>query len=235
MATRRSRLLVVVRFAATLRVHEFANRAMGLGCWRRRGRRGLSDNAVMDSGEPDFIVVGEKVALGPLRRDLAAAYARWMNQREVRRGLDYFGIATPQSQEKWVDDNIERGATREPQGVEFTIYDRADSAPVGTAGLFKIVHAHGCAEFGIAIGERRGQGLGTEATRLVLDFAFHVLQLRNVLLETLDWNVAGLTAYERAGFRRIGIRRGAVMSRGRPTDMVIMDAVPQDFGQSVLL
>jgi RimJ/RimL family protein N-acetyltransferase len=188
----------------------------------------------MDSCEPDFIVVGEKVALGPLRRDLAAAYARWMNQLEVRRGLDYLGIATPQSQEKWVDDNIERGAKREPQGVEFTVYDRADSAPVGTAGLFQIVHAHGRAEFGIAIGERRGQGLGTEATRLVLDFAFHVLQLRNVLLETLDWNVAGLTAYERAGFRRIGIRRGAVMSRGRPTDMVIMDAVPQDFGQSML-
>jgi RimJ/RimL family protein N-acetyltransferase len=145
----------------------------------------------MDSHEPDFIVVGEKVALGPLRRDLAAAYARWMNQLEVRRGLDHLGIATPQSQEKWVEENIERGAKREPQAVEFTVYDRSDSAPVGTAGLFDIVHAHGSAEFAIAIGERRGQGLGTEATRLVLDFAFHVLQLRNVLLETLEWNVAG--------------------------------------------
>jgi hypothetical protein len=38
----------------------------------------------MDSHEPDFIVVGEKVALGPLRRDLAAAYARWMNQHRDR-------------------------------------------------------------------------------------------------------------------------------------------------------
>lgn len=189
---------------------------------------------MVDSGEPDFIVVGERVALGPLRRDLAPTYARWMNQLEVRRGLDYLGVATPEGQEKWVDDSIERGAKREPEGVEFTIYDRADSAPVGTAGLFHIVHAQGRAEFGIAIGERRGQGLGTEATRLVLDFAFHVLQLRNVLLETLDWNVAGQRAYERAGFRRIGIRRGAVISRGSPTDVVIMDAVPQDFGQSVL-
>jgi diamine N-acetyltransferase len=68
----------------------------------------------------------------------------------------------------------------------------------------------------------------------VLDFAFHVLQLRNVLLETLEWNVAGLTAYERVGFRRVGVRRGAVMSRGQPTDLVIMDAVPRDFGASVL-
>jgi RimJ/RimL family protein N-acetyltransferase len=184
----------------------------------------------MNSCEPDFIVVGQKVALGPLRLDLAPLYARWMNQLEVRCGLDYLGIATPQSQEKWVEVNLERGAKRKPEGVEFTIYDRGDSAPVGTAGLFDIVHASGRAEFGIAIGERRGQGLGTEATQLVLDFAFHVLQLRNVLLEALEWNAAGLTAYEHAGFRRIGVRRGAVLSRGRPTDLVLMDAVPQDFG-----
>jgi RimJ/RimL family protein N-acetyltransferase len=188
----------------------------------------------MDDREPDFIVVGEKVALGPLRRDLAAAYARWMNQLDVRRGLSHLGIETAQSQEKWVDENLELSAKHEPGAAEFTIYDRSDSAPVGTAGLFKIVHAHGTANFGIAIGERRGQGLGTEATRLVLDFGFHVLHLRNVLLETLDWNVAGLTAYERAGFRRIGVRRGAVMSRGRPTDIVLMDAVPEEFGASVL-
>jgi RimJ/RimL family protein N-acetyltransferase len=43
-----------------------------------------------------------------------------------------------------------------------------------------------------------------------------------------------LTAYERAGFRRIGVRRGARISRGRPTDVVLMDAIPEDFGASVL-
>src|SRR3954454_15257091 len=141
------------------------------------------------SREADFVVVGEKAALGPLRPDLAGDYAR---------------------------------------------YDRRDAVPVGTAGLFGIVHAHARAELAIVIGERRGQGLGTAATRLVLDFGFNVRQLRNVMLETLAWNVAALTAYERAGFRRIGVRRGAVVSRGRPTDMVIMDAVPEDFGDSVL-
>ena len=187
-----------------------------------------------DEEAPDFIVVGEKVALGPLRRDLAAIYARWDNQLEVRRGLELLGVATPESREKWVDDKTKAGAEREPRFVEFTIYDRSDGAPVGTAGRLEIAHAHGRAMFGIAIGERRGQGLGTEATRLVLDFAFHVLQLRNVMLETLAWNTAGLTAYERAGFRRIGVRRGAAMSRGRPTDVVLMDAVPEDFGASVL-
>jgi diamine N-acetyltransferase len=188
----------------------------------------------MDSHEPDFVVIGEKVALGPLRPDLAATYARWMNQLEVRQGLVQMGLATPRSQERWVEENLDKSARREPEVVEFTIYDRADGTAVGTAGLLGIGHANGIAEFGIALGERRGQGLGTEATRLVLDYAFHVLHLRNVLLEALEWNVAGLTAYERAGFRRVGVRRGAVLSRGRPTDVVIMDAIPADFGASVL-
>ena len=107
------------------------------------------DNAWMDTDELDFIVVGDKVALGPLRRDLAADYARWMNQPDVRCGLNQMGIATPQSQEKWVEDNLERGAKSEPEVVEFTVYDRKDSAPVGTAGLLGILHAHGNAEFAI--------------------------------------------------------------------------------------
>ena len=188
----------------------------------------------MASHEPDFIVVGEKVALGPLRHDLAAAYARWMNQPEVRRGLDQMGIATPQSQEKWVEENLEQGAKTRARGGR--VHDlRPHRLRAGRHGRAardpprpreRRVRHH--------LGERRGQGLGTEATRLVLDFAFNVLQLRNVLLETLEWNVAGLTAYERAGFRRIGVRRGARISRGRPTDLVLMDAVPQDFGASVL-
>lgn len=188
----------------------------------------------MGSEEPDLIVIGEKVALGPLRRDLAAIYARWVNEIEVRRGLDRLGVATPDSEEKWVEDSNKEGAEREPKTVEFTVYDRTDGEPVGTAGLFGIEHIHGLARFGIAIGERRGQGLGTEATRLVLDYGFHVLHLRNVLLEVLDWNAAALAAYERAGFRRIGVRRRAVLSRGGRTDLVLMDAVPEDFGASML-
>jgi diamine N-acetyltransferase len=201
-----------------------------------RGEAQVGENGYISERPdmPDFIVVGKRVALGPLRRDLASEYARWTNELDVRRGLDFLGIATPESQEKWVADNIERGAKREPEGVEFTVYDRSDSAPVGTAGLFEISHGHRRATFAIAIGERRGQGLGTEATRLVLDFGFHVLHLRNVMLETTAWNVAGLAAYERAGFRRIGVRRDGAMSHGGRTDVVLMDAVREDFGVSLL-
>ena len=76
------------------------------GRGRVRGRlaecAATGHNARMDSHEPEFIVVGDKVAQGPLRRDLAADYARWMNQPAVRCGLNQMGIATSESQEKWV-------------------------------------------------------------------------------------------------------------------------------------
>src|SRR4051794_5202807 len=47
-----------------------------------------------------------------------------------------------------VEENLEKGAKSEPKGVGFTVYDRSDWTPVGTAGLFKIAYADGTAEFG---------------------------------------------------------------------------------------
>ena len=182
----------------------------------------------MDPAAPDLIVIGERVALGPLRRDLAATYARWVNSPEVRDGLLNLGVDTPETVEAWVDDRVRKGAERPPAAVTFTVYDRSDDAPVGTAGLFDISYVHSSAELGISIGERRGHGLGTEATRLVLGWAFRTLGLHNVILGALAWNEAGLRAYERAGFRRIGVRRGGVMSRGERADVVLMDATPED-------
>ena len=192
--------------------------------WRATGVRWPA----MAADPPDFIVVGERVALGPLRRDLAATYARWVNHRDVREGLMQLGIVTRETEEQWVDDAVAKGAERPPVMVSFTIYDRSDDAPVGTAGLFKISYVHSNAEFGIAIGDRRGRGLGTEATRLTVEWAFRTLGLHNVMLGALAWNEGALRAYEKAGFRRIGVRRAAEMSRGERADVVYMDVVPED-------
>ena len=177
---------------------------------------------------PDLIVVGERVALGPLRRDLAATYGRWVNAPDVREGLLNLGIDTPETAEAWVDEQVKKGVERPPSAVNFTIYDRSDDAPVGTVGLFRINYVHSNAELGIAIGDRRGRGLGTEATRLTVRWAFRTLGLRNVMLGALAWNEGALRAYEKAGFRRIGVRRAAEMSRGERADVVYMDIVPED-------
>jgi RimJ/RimL family protein N-acetyltransferase len=93
----------------------------------------------------------------------------------------------------------------------------------------RIDHHHGRADFGILIGERRGQGIGTAATGLVLQWAFDVIGLASVMLSVLPSNRAGIRAYEKAGFRTVGRRRNAAASMGGREDELLMDAVAADF------
>ena len=52
----------------------------------------------------------------------AADYARWMTQLEVRRGHDRRGIATREDQEKWVEENLEKGAKRTPNEAVLVVF-----------------------------------------------------------------------------------------------------------------
>lgn len=112
--------------------------------------------------------------------------------------------------------------------MAFAIHDAADGELVGVCGLENIDHNFLRADFGIFLGQRRGTGIGTDATRLVLQWAFTVIGLRNVMLESYEYNEQAIRAYERAGFRRIGTRRDSVLALGRRWDSVLMDAVPDD-------
>src|SRR4051794_5371354 len=166
--------------------------------------------------------------------DLAERYARWVNQVEVTVGTDGLGILTPETEREWLQRVMKEDAERRPASASFTVYDRSDLTPVGTTGLFRIDHRDRTAEFGIELGERRGRGLGTEAARLKLDWAFTVLSLHNVMLRAFATNERALRSYLRAGFREIGRRREAALVRGAFVDEVYMDALSTEFTGSVL-
>jgi diamine N-acetyltransferase len=182
----------------------------------------------------EYLIEGERAALGPMRRDLAGTYAAWINRVEVKSGLKNLGILDRESEEAWLAETMQANAALEPAAANFTIYDRSDGAPVGTCALDGISHRHRRAGFGILLGERRGQGLGTEATRLTLDWAFNVLGLASVLLEVYPWNAGAIRAYEKAGFKLVGRRRDALERHGRRWDEIYMDAVASEFTGSVL-
>jgi diamine N-acetyltransferase len=185
----------------------------------------------VEGAEPQLLISGERAALGPLRADLVPLYQRWVNDREVARGLGAINVWTEEAERGWYERVSREDIAR---NVNFTIYDQDDLAPVGTTGLFGVDHYHGRATFGIMLGERRGQGLGTEATRLVLEWGFTVLGLYNIALNVWEWNAAAIRAYTKAGFREIGRRRGGAVVMGRRFDEVAMDAIAPDFHGSSL-
>jgi diamine N-acetyltransferase len=185
-----------------------------------------------DGGRPLVNVVGGRVALGPLQREMGPLFAVWMNDFATQRSAGF-----PPSPEPWPAERMGRwldGVLGDGQRVWFAIYETAAWRMVGHANLRDIDHEHGTAEFGITIGDPadRGKGYGSEATRLLLGYAFTTLGLSNVLLDVLAFNRAGIRAYEKAGFKEIGRRREAFVDGDRVWDVVFMDCVAGEFGSA---
>ena len=180
--------------------------------------------------QPLINISGEKIALGPARRDLLPLYQRWINDFEVIRTLGArLRPMTWEAEEAWYVETSKSDTL-------FTIYERATMRPIGNTGLHDIDHLHRTAEFGILIGEKEcwGKGYGTETTRLMLDYGFNGLGLHNIMLTAFSFNERGLRAYTRAGFREIGRRREAFRLGGDAYDVVYMDCLATGFESPVL-
>ena len=178
---------------------------------------------------PIVNIVGERVALGPLHRGLLPLLERWENDFwTVDRGGGDPRPATAEAVASGWESLL--GGER-PDWIGFAIYALPEYRPIGVMNIRDFINPHGTAEFGITIGDasERGQGYGTEAVRLLLDYAFTVLGVHNVWLDTPAYNAAALRAYEKAGFREIGRRRGARVLAGERYDIVLMDCVADEF------
>src|SRR5947209_1356173 len=113
---------------------------------------------VTDMDQPIITIVGEKVALGPMHRDLLPLITRWSNDLAARRNI---GTSLPQTLEQRVAQ-YERDLTEE-DGIDFAVYERTIPPgtcprPIGTVSLFDINYRNGRAEFGILIGEADARG-----------------------------------------------------------------------------
>src|SRR6266567_5956427 len=131
--------------------------------------------------EPPILnITGEKVALGPLRRDLLALYQKWHNNFEA---ISMAGMPvrpqTWEAAEAWYEQ-----AGRQANEAWFTIYECAELRPIGLSILLRIDASNRTATFAIGIGEKeyRGRGCGTEATILTLGYGFSGLGLHNITL-----------------------------------------------------
>ncbi|HUZ00009.1 MAG TPA: GNAT family protein [Thermomicrobiaceae bacterium] len=182
--------------------------------------------------QPVINVVGERVALGPLRCDLVSLYRRWSNDFGTLRTLGNMPGPVPAE----AMEAAYASAVAETDAVGFTIYERDGWRAIGTCALVHIDERNRTAEFVIYIGEpaARGQGYGTEATRLTLDYAFTALGLHSVLLQVYAYNLAGIRTYQKVGFREIGRRRESHLMGGRLWDVILMDCLATEFVSPVL-
>ncbi len=184
------------------------------------------------SEQPVVSITGERVALGPLRKDLLPTYHRWENDIAIHapRGI----IPRPFALEQlasWYDEVV-----TEQHSAWFTIYELATWRPLGLTWWDQISYRDGTATYSIFIGEAeaRGRGYGTEVTRLMLDYAFTALGLHNVMLTVAEFNAGARRSYEKAGFREFGRRTQSYNLAGRRWDDIYMQCLATGFESPVL-
>jgi len=171
-------------------------------------------------------IIGSKVFLSPLNPDDTERFTVWLNDLEVTQYLTISPRLFSFAKEK---DYIEKKVMSEEKA--FAIVDKESDKWLGVCELFDVDLVHGTAELGIFIGEKSfwGRGYGRDAVKTILDFGFNVLNLRNIWLRTLAVNERAIKSFEYAGFKRVGVRRGAYTIGGAGYDWLFMDITADEF------
>jgi len=95
-----------------------------------------------------------------------------------------------------------------------------DGEAAGTVGLHPLDPVEGSSEIGIFLAEAFwGQGLGTEAARLVTDYAFRERDHHRVTARVIEGNEASRRLWETLGFRQEATMREAAFHDGSHVDV----------------
>jgi RimJ/RimL family protein N-acetyltransferase len=106
---------------------------------------------------------------------------------------------------------------------QWGVQEIATGELVGTCTLFYLIPAHRRAEIGYALARPRwGSGLGSDAVRTLVGFAFDTLGLHRLEADVDPRNARSLRLLERQGFRREGLLRDRYQVSGEIQDAVLL-------------
>ena len=73
-----------------------------------------------------------------------------------------------------------------------------------------------------------GQGLGSEALKLILRYGFDERGLNRIDAHINADNAASLRLHEKCGYKRKGVLRQAIFKNGRFKDVVVMSILKEE-------
>jgi RimJ/RimL family protein N-acetyltransferase len=166
------------------------------------------------------ILHGPRVTLRPLDQRDVDDQLRAVQDPELRRLTGTHRTFTRADIEAWV-----AGRADAEGRYDWAVTGTDSGGWLGDCALNDIDEDNGVAGFRIALDRRPGEGLGTEATGLVLEFAFGELGLYRVELEVFDFNVRAQKSYAKSGFTVEGVKRGGLLWAGERHDIICMAAL----------
>lgn len=176
-------------------------------------------------------LIGPRLYFRPLEREDSPRVAAYMNDPAVRRTLLAHRPMTRAQEDAWLE-----GLGKDENHVVLGIARQSDDVLIGATGLHHLNFRGRHAELGLVLGERSawGQGFGTEATRMMLDYGFGTLNLNRVWLQVYASHTPAIRVYEKAGFRKEGVQREHHFLDGRHEDGVLMGILRSEWAPLTL-
>jgi RimJ/RimL family protein N-acetyltransferase len=164
--------------------------------------------------------IGEGVELRRHDRTNYPLYASWYGDEEVWRLTSWEQEPMPRGAVERLFEDREKSSRDD----SFAIHREGEEKPLGVISLMSISEANASADLSVIVGDKedREKGLGTEAIRVILRYAFEDLGLDRVGLSVFDFNEPAISAYEKLGFKREGQLRQAVQRDGRSHEAIFM-------------
>lgn len=169
------------------------------------------------------VLTGDLVTLRPVEVADAAGVLACDPETLRLTGSHGLDALTLEDAEKWY-------ATRADHDdrIDLSVIERATGERAGEAVLNDLDARNRSCSFRIALRGPRfyGRGLGTEATRLIVDYAFGVAGVHRVGLEVFDFNPRARHVYEKIGFVHEGTMREALLWDGERVDCHVWGCWP---------
>ena len=172
-------------------------------------------------------LIGQKVYLSPYTVADAEKWAGWFNdmQTSILLGDEAYTPTSVEAEREFITQSLKK------HNHYFGIIDQETDQAIGRIILFNINSVDRQAMVGIVIGEKNfwGRGIGQDSMSLILDYAFNILNLNNVMLGTFEFNKRSMACYKKVGFKEIGRRRQARIIAGKKYDEIMMDILAEEF------
>ena len=113
----------------------------------------------------------------------------------------------------------------------YIIEESEGNTAIGVTSLINIDTKNRNAECIIDIGEKEywGKGYGTEALKVLLEYAFLELNLHRVSLRVFSLNERAIHIYNKLGFMKEGIMRESLYRNGKWHDILIMGVLKREY------
>ncbi len=128
----------------------------------------------------------------------------------------------------------EKFANFDPESgrLMFTI-ESVEGEVVGALNLSGINERNGTFGIGMQVGrDYRGQGYGTAAMRILLNYAFNERRLNKFNVSVLEGNIASATMLKKLGCVKEGVRRQTIFTNGKYMDEILYGMTREEFNNN---